>query len=248
VQTCHLISFVPRCVCVAQVAELVIAVRARVCYCAELEREARPRRPTGQSCTNAMPSRSSSSHLLRAGQRFCCVFACLALCTQAVQSFAFDGKLPSALAARPKGRSLHPLKASSCAGISGLMGSSLLPCEFFFARDGAWGKPSGKPACFSLRSSRSRAFSHPLVWQTVSTSRGCAASRSVAQTALQAARRSGSAGRPGDDDWEDPLGAQWEAELRARSPMRDLRAARGVVRDPWEDKQMKRVDFPRSTR
>lgn len=29
--------------------------------------------------------------------------------------------------------------------------------------------------------------------------------------------------------------------------MRDLRAARGVVRDPWEDKQMKRVDFPRST-
>jgi hypothetical protein len=187
------------------------------------------------------------------------VVTCLVLCVHAVHATAFQWMLPSAWASHGAGdhhggrRSSH--SASSCSGIPTLRASSCGGGQFFDTQRRGAAVGLGPRLAFLGLSSEGSASSHlpsPVTLPTLPAQAKCALARerrhvsSAGTTALQAARRS--SGQPSRDDDEDGLRAPLEAELHTRSRLPRDNRVRGVVRDPWEDKQMKRVDFPRSSR
>ena len=184
------------------------------------------------------------------------VVTCLVLCVHAVHATAFQWMLPSGWASHGAGGRRSSHSASSCSGISTLRASSSCGGSRFFDtqhRGAALGL--GPRLAFLGLSSEGPASSRlpsPVTPPTLPVQAKSAWARerrhvsSAGTTALQAAQRS--SGQPSRDDDEDGLRAPLEAELHARSRLPRDNRVRGVVRDPWEDKQMKRVDFPRSSR
>ena len=192
------------------------------------------------------PSRRSQGHICLDKRRIA-MATCLLACVQAVQSMAFQVVSPPAWATQGAGRSWNSHSTCGSIGILALRTSSSGGCRSLDMRDASVGPSS--PTSFVDTTPKSLVSNKRLALARCAPAQQRRSLSSAATTVLQAARRSGA--QPGGDDDEDRLSAQWEAELQARSPLHrragDERL-RGVVRDPWEDKQMKRVDFPRSSR
>jgi len=133
---------------------------------------------------------------------------------------------------------------------------------------GAWGPRRGEVArgvCVGLRRDahagrevRQRSFSHATATHAArrggsSGSSGSNGSNGSSRGGSSGGGRQGSGRRSsGNDDfkdrrpadrWDGPLDPEWELRLRAaRSPDK----MRGVVRDPWQDKLLKRVFLPKT--